>query len=715
MQSTCKTTTNAPHHISTLLKGGPRGVPLLLLLLLTTVAQAADNLALLTDQLTTGAPKQRALAHQKLSHQGADAVPFVLPLLQHSDPVIQYAAFDILKKIGNTAAAPGHEAERRIVAGQLLTLVAPTQPEPLRIKGLRLLERMAPDGVDITPIGAMLTEPDPLRDKARTALERIATPQARQLLRNALATSDTPFQCALLYSLAQLEDEASLPTIEPLLTTKYPAVRVAAATAVAWTGDPHYAFDFGHLLADTDAAIAHDALDAYLKWLEAMVERGGNYTTAIEHYQKLLQSDDAQRVSAALAGLGRYGDGTCVPAMLDAIRNADTTQQTTTMRYFATMPGRDVTRALVEAYPDAPESLKTPLIQALGARGDEMALPLLTDAAKDAAPNRRRAAYDALAQIPTPSALTALAQAANKADPEERRVIFTALLTGADRCRQANKPVAAGRAYAAAWPMLETTEQRQQALTGITACPTPETFAPLMATTGNELAPQRANALIAVGHALTAAGKHADALAAFQRAHELNPSLAALESLARARQSAGEAINIPATLGFITKWHLIGPFRKAADGSTWNAKLVDEPKINLAATYRDGDNERQWKLYAVTNDSGIIDLIQAIAPAEDAVAYAVATVHVDAATDARLMIGSDDGVRVWVNDKRVHDNPVDRGVTIDQDRIPIKLDAADNQIIIKILQNRGGWAFCARLATPNGLPLAFTQEPNRKQ
>ncbi len=66
-------------------------------------------------------------------------------------------------------------------------------------------------------------------------------------------------------------------------------------------------------------------------------------------------------------------------------------------------------------------------------------------------------------------------------------------------------------------------------------------------------------------------------------------------------------------------------------------------------------------------------------------------------TDAWLGIGSDDGLRIWLNGERVNDKWVARTSRLDDDVVPLRLKKGPNQILIKIQNVKGLWSFTARL------------------
>ncbi len=89
----------------------------------------------------------------------------------------------------------------------------------------------------------------------------------------------------------------------------------------------------------------------------------------------------------------------------------------------------------------------------------------------------------------------------------------------------------------------------------------------------------------------------------------------------------------------------------------------------------------------------------------DTVAYAMIFLHSPDARTAQIALGSDDGVRVWLNGTRVHDNQVGRAYSPRQDRFPVELRAGRNVLCIRIDQQGGDWAFGAHLETTDGAPM----------
>jgi hypothetical protein len=90
--------------------------------------------------------------------------------------------------------------------------------------------------------------------------------------------------------------------------------------------------------------------------------------------------------------------------------------------------------------------------------------------------------------------------------------------------------------------------------------------------------------------------------------------------------------------------------------------------------------------------------------------YGLAYVHSPDDRTTHILLGSDDGVRLWLNDELVHSNPAYRGHYPDQDKIKVNLRKGWNKVFIKVLQGDGGWGFYLRFADPDGA-LRYATEP----
>ena len=76
---------------------------------------------------------------------------------------------------------------------------------------------------------------------------------------------------------------------------------------------------------------------------------------------------------------------------------------------------------------------------------------------------------------------------------------------------------------------------------------------------------------------------------------------------------------------------------------------------------------------------------------ENSVAYLQTNVWIENAQKVIFEIGSDDGIKVWLNDKLVHQNNEERGHEQGQDIAEVNLEKGWNSILLKVTQGEGGW------------------------
>ncbi|MCC6398893.1 MAG: DUF2961 domain-containing protein [Bacteroidetes bacterium] len=154
---------------------------------------------------------------------------------------------------------------------------------------------------------------------------------------------------------------------------------------------------------------------------------------------------------------------------------------------------------------------------------------------------------------------------------------------------------------------------------------------------------------------------------------------------------------------FIPEWQLIGPFDNPRDQNLrrlgLDAVYPPEKEIDFTKTYPGVDKQPvQWTL-TKTPPKGRIDLYQ-FDPYEMVVVYAHTYVYSPKDQTLPFLLGTDDGVKVFLNGKPIHEVLAVRVVRVDQDRIPLALKKGWNSLLLKIENNYGGYNFYARILDP---------------
>lgn len=676
---------------------------------IATHAVAADIDGLIID-LAGKDEKKRAVARQLLPREGLPAVAELLPLLRNDDAAVWWPAHAVLRDIFNALVTPGHSAERAEATTQTLALLATEERADVKIRAMRLLPIIVGRGTDLSPLAALLGDPD-LRERARQTLGEIGTPEACKALAAALDTADPDFQVALLNTFVHLKKRDTLPATRPLLKSESPAVRVAAARAVAWSGQPSFVGALRVVFNQSTPETRFDAGDALLRLYDSIALAGGNYETVLRGYRELLAKAEHPVIEAgALVGLGTHGDETVIPEIIAAASGANAaTLQGPALQALAAQQGRAATNALLAAYERADNEMKALLLQLFGRKHDAAYLPVLSAGLDAPEPALRTAAVAGLRALGSAEAAAALGAFAQRAEAGERPGAVEALQQLTASLEQAGNAEAAGRAYLALYRAAGDDAQRHVAIEGMKRYPVPESFEVLINDLDlSQLATMPVKNLVALRKALADAGRAEDAKKA---EGILNSQLAdtgnvrQLIDQVRANGTAGEWAG---RLGAISQWQVVGAFPFDMKEGFVHTN-IGEPNVDLTAKYTTKAGEATWTPRGGDPLDGLTDLTGVFGMIDKACAYAMARINLAQAGPATLRCGSDDGIKVWVNGAPVHENNTDRGFALDSDQAPITLNAGENTILVQITQGGGGWNFGVRLTQPDGVPLVFTQ------
>ena len=188
---------------------------------------------------------------------------------------------------------------------------------------------------------------------------------------------------------------------------------------------------------------------------------------------------------------------------------------------------------------------------------------------------------------------------------------------------------------------------------------------------------------------------------------DAGPNSLYLQAAGKDEKAAGQEIAFvgmslsPSSRRFVLEWNLIGPFQ-AADMNDLQTVYPPEKETDFTKKYK-GKNEAEVGWRTVQADAtGYVRLDSLVQPNEQVLVYGLVYVLSPDDRRATFLLGSDDGIRVWVNDEVAHTNPSYRGAEPDQDRFSVNLKKGWNKVQIKVLQGAGGWGYYFRLSDPKG-------------
>jgi len=201
--------------------------------------------------------------------------------------------------------------------------------------------------------------------------------------------------------------------------------------------------------------------------------------------------------------------------------------------------------------------------------------------------------------------------------------------------------------------------------------------------------------------------------AAFSHARDSNQVTLAADKLA----AVGKNVDIVEQMGLVVDWYVLGPF-DAPEKTGFTLSFPPEQNVDLNAEYDGkGGGKIRWKRHRATDRMGLVNLVQAIAPASEAVGYAYAELDSKEARAAQLRCGADDNLAVWLNGERVFAREQWlNGIRLDRFITPVELKQGTNRVLVKICQGpqhsnaavSNNWTMQLRLCTPDGASAGLT-------
>ena len=142
----------------------------------------------------------------------------------------------------------------------------------------------------------------------------------------------------------------------------------------------------------------------------------------------------------------------------------------------------------------------------------------------------------------------------------------------------------------------------------------------------------------------------------------------------------------------IGPWWVIQPFDNFNE-TGFDVVYPPEVEIDLEKEY-DGKDGRIIGWYQST---GIGNNVFSNVSEDDVVGYALTYLDSDRDRTEILSLGSDDGIKVWVNDKLIWSHHVHRPLRSADDVIALPLSKGRNKILLKIENGFGPWGFLASI------------------
>ncbi len=197
------------------------------------------------------------------------------------------------------------------------------------------------------------------------------------------------------------------------------------------------------------------------------------------------------------------------------------------------------------------------------------------------------------------------------------------------------------------------------------------------------------------------------ALRMLRQAMEWTRSLDARQRVVGGFDGLGVQIDAEAAKqGYVTRWHLVGPFPWDTKTNTLDKTFVGEPTVDLGRTYKVGTRTVKWQPF--TSEAPKVRIAAAYGTPDGAAAYAYAQVVLDRDENLLLKIGSDRQFNCWFNGDEAVRCEEDRDWRADQNVAEVRGKRGVNTILLKAANLRRDWAYSARLTDRKNKVVKFT-------
>jgi type 1 glutamine amidotransferase/HEAT repeat protein len=679
----------------------------------------------------------------------ARAVSALSKLFENSDPLTASAAITALGKVGGEKVARVLARAKDKTSGELNALVcdaylncadmflqqgekdralaiysqlnAPQFPEPIRYAAMRgmMHGRGENEGEFVL---SLLKNSDPATQiLAASLVHEIPTRESVAGIAQALPNLAPASQAQLLTSFAERNDAETRQTAVAATQSDHAEVRAAALQTLGKIGDETAVPLLAKIAAgkNAEAAIARRSLyrlagpnidetivknisiaapEVKIELILAANQRRISAATPV-----LLQTAKAPesqvRVESIRALKTTAGDQN-LPDLIELLVNAPTASERSELE--ATMiavalkaPAEKrksdvVMNRLIALPPGTNPEVRESLLRVLGGIGDEAALPILIAALNDTAANVKTAAIRGLSEWPNAAPGKNLLAIAENSQQITHRILA---LRGFVRLLRFESDLPSEetiKKFRRAMELAPNPNEQKMVLGWLAELKSLEALEMAAAYLKNAALRTEAE-VAAVKISGAVSGTHpAETKAKLQQVLQSAKN----DTLPHTREALALIKQIERFEDYMTAWLVSGPYINNEANLFDYAFPPEQP----------GQAGVKWQVMpASTNkDAPWLLELDKVLGGDTRVAYLRNHVWSEREQRVKMELGSDDGVKVWLNGELIHANNAARGVTPGEDVVEITLRQGWNSLLMKIIQGAGGWGACARLRNLDG-------------
>lgn len=553
------------------------------------------------------------------------------------------------------------------------------------------------------------------------AISLMTNPQSIQTLIKTIPELPPSAQALVINAFAEKKEQTILPVVKSLVKSKDNQVKLECLRAMGKVGDSTCVIELVNAISSADQqekSIAKESLsllnskdvdkeilnllpkaqpETQIALIDVLLARSAS--AAVPQLIKICGQARPEIQKAALRAIGKLGEPGVIQETIKLIFNLNDPA--------ARAEGEAAVVAIANKIPDKTarssrvtklwstaenENTKESIIRIAAGIGDKNALEFLTKIATQEQNKLQDIAIRELSGWEDPDALPVLEKIyKNSKNPTHRALAFRSYVRLLKSSSNLSPEELFAR-YSEALQNAANVEEKKLVISGIATVPTIDALnLGLKMLSEESVKSEAAQAVVSVSSSILAS--------------EPNAAKNALNTLIASgisndlRQQANLILKQIEEMGaYILKWEFAGPY--FADGKNYDA-LFD---IQFPPEQTKPDANVKWFTTPLPNNPKqpyIVDLLK-IFGGEQRVAYARCYVYSPVQQKARLEIGSDDGIKIWLNGKVVYSLNVARPITPNSDKTDIVLNQGWNSLMFKITQNNLGWEFCARIVTPEG-------------
>jgi HEAT repeat protein len=641
---------------------------------------------------------------------GPDALAALQSAQAKAPPAVRPVVLDALLACAEERLAAGRAAEAQAI---YRSLIAEMEPEVVRAAAFAGLIRSA--GKDALAVWiASLTAADAAAQQAALReADAFTQPEAARNLATLLPQSPPALHLALLSLLQVRADPATQPAVLAVARGTNAAVRVAALKALGDLGDAGTV----KLMAES-AAAREPAEQAAAREALTRLRRGDigaalvaelaaappavqtelaralgarRDAGAVPALVQLARSEQPGARRAALLALGSLADAGELGGLVDLlIESKSPDGRAAIAGVFDAVAGRTsagqpvdaaaLLRGLSAADPDA----RLAALQAAALFADEQLRTAFRAALKQPDARTRDSAARVLCRARDAALLPDLLEVARATDdPGLRSLALEGAVRLATDDHASLSPAQRAEALGVALAQARRAEDKRQVLAGLARVPLPATLQ-LAEKAATDPAVRAEAEIAALQIMQQLGGAHLDVIES------------ALQRLAESATNPGVRTDAQALQRkLISPWLCAGPYRQTGKQA--------QDLFGIPFPPEQGGSDVTWQRApgATARRANEADLASVVG-GDHCVVYLRMRLHAPAAQAVVFALGSDDGLKVWINGELIHANNAVRGLTPDEDKAPGRLRAGWNDVLVKLTQHNAGCGLTLRVLGENG-------------